>query len=696
MSRINITKEHYDYANSIVKIFGFNNLADYATIISYDKIKENTTEIANSLSKTMIKFKKLFSLKEFDLARIDYKFETVEQCYGFFKKILEYLFIPYYTFREKSKQYVRLIQQNNLYKQYIMNVTEIGQTDNMLVSKKKLKVDDYSELSDEHKLFKKIDLLKKLGELASSGIKISQNYDTNSDYYVMKYEYSLHKLLQANEDEENEESDFLKKLKESDNYNELSSDSQMLKKLDMLKKMAELVTVGVKLSQHYDINSDYFTMKCEYALHTSIREKYCKQQTVLGIGDDAFELIKELMDEPKKINNYKISELKRNYSKKPFDTEFLITRSLLLTNVRDLYDCITNIAIEVYDKDKYKLEDKFNVKLKLGLFKEFFDKNLVSEKRTIKIDIPIFINNMEDVILTCKMTNSNIENIIFRVVISGFKLKSIVPKNILNLNLVMLDTYTNNNSVSYSITNGHITGEIIHVPIQPKYSAELINDNYEKSFEINCEYYKKIKFYNDQSKIVEYNMNVLDNDVWITSINNDNDNGYNDENETNKGYYSELCYFALLEKYEKYGYSFLNKETIKRKNFGLEMNMYRRYDFNTCVVENENLIINFTLPRDQDMITKIKILNKFDKLYNFTVQIYKQNQVYYEQQMNTHNLIDIKLPEPMFSYSCLEPKITIRIHKSKLNDWNSVFLCVSGIYVDSDMRKLASEKIREI
>ena len=191
-------------------------------------------------------------------------------------------------------------------------------------------------------------------------------------------------------------------------------------------------------------------------------------------------------------------------------------------------------------------------------------------------------------------------------------------------------------------------------------------------------------------------MNVLDNDVWITSINNDNDNGYNDENETNKGYYSELCYFALLEKYEKYGYSFLNKETIKRKNFGLEMNMYRRYDFNTCVVENENLIINFTLPRDQDMITKIKILNKFDKLYNFTVQIYKQNQVYYEQQMNTHNLIDIKLPEPMFSYSCLEPKITIRIHKSKLNDWNSVFLCVSGIYVDSDMRKLASEKIREI
>jgi len=39
MGRINITKEHYDYANMVVKIFGFNNLVDYLTVVSYHDIQ---------------------------------------------------------------------------------------------------------------------------------------------------------------------------------------------------------------------------------------------------------------------------------------------------------------------------------------------------------------------------------------------------------------------------------------------------------------------------------------------------------------------------------------------------------------------------------------------------------------------------------------------------------------------------------
>ena len=58
-----------------------------------------------------------------------------------------------------------------------------------------------------------------------------------------------------------------------DNYNELSPEQQMLRKLDILRKLGELAQYGVKLSHNYNMNSDYFTMKYEYQLHTNIRSK---------------------------------------------------------------------------------------------------------------------------------------------------------------------------------------------------------------------------------------------------------------------------------------------------------------------------------------------------------------------------------------------------------------------------------------
>ncbi len=41
----------------------------------------------------------------------------------------------------------------------------------------------------------------------------------------------------------------------------------------MLRKLGELAQYKVKLSQNYNMNSDYFTMKYEYQLHTNIRAK---------------------------------------------------------------------------------------------------------------------------------------------------------------------------------------------------------------------------------------------------------------------------------------------------------------------------------------------------------------------------------------------------------------------------------------
>jgi len=52
-----------------------------------------------------------------------------------------------------------------------------------------------------------------------------------------------------------------------------SKDELDLAKLDMLRKLGELMNYGIKLSQNYNMKSDYKAMKYEYDLHCSIRSK---------------------------------------------------------------------------------------------------------------------------------------------------------------------------------------------------------------------------------------------------------------------------------------------------------------------------------------------------------------------------------------------------------------------------------------
>ncbi len=52
-----------------------------------------------------------------------------------------------------------------------------------------------------------------------------------------------------------------------------TEEEEMLAKLDMLRKLGELTQYGVKLSQNYNMQSEYRAMKYEYELHKSIRDK---------------------------------------------------------------------------------------------------------------------------------------------------------------------------------------------------------------------------------------------------------------------------------------------------------------------------------------------------------------------------------------------------------------------------------------
>lgn len=63
------------------------------------------------------------------------------------------------------------------------------------------KEDKINKNQDEHEEqnieIKKLELLRQLGELTQQGIKLSQNYNMNSDIKAMEYEYQLHKSIRA-------------------------------------------------------------------------------------------------------------------------------------------------------------------------------------------------------------------------------------------------------------------------------------------------------------------------------------------------------------------------------------------------------------------------------------------------------------------------------------------------------------------
>lgn len=130
-----ITDEHFDYTNELVKILGFNSLCDFETSISYDLMKKNQNDICNKFTNSLCEFKKLFSQEGFELRKISYKFENIDQVIGFLKKLFCYLSIGFDYSRVRGVRVMRLIQPNNLYNNYIIKMRKNPQNLNLCEKK---------------------------------------------------------------------------------------------------------------------------------------------------------------------------------------------------------------------------------------------------------------------------------------------------------------------------------------------------------------------------------------------------------------------------------------------------------------------------------------------------------------------------------------------------------------------------------
>ena len=144
-----ITNAHFDYVNEQIKIIGFKNLADFETNIPYTKLKVSQKEICNKINITINWFKKIFPQEGFDLRKINYTFENIDQVLGFIKKLFGYLSIQYDYSRIKGIPTLRLIPPNNLYNKYIMDLRNIPQNDFFLSLNANDKKNDINQLTSK-------------------------------------------------------------------------------------------------------------------------------------------------------------------------------------------------------------------------------------------------------------------------------------------------------------------------------------------------------------------------------------------------------------------------------------------------------------------------------------------------------------------------------------------------------------------
>lgn len=135
---------------------------------------------------------------------------------------------------------------------------------------------------------------------------------------------------------------------EYDNYNELPADAQMLKKLDMLRKLGELGQYGVKISQNYSMNSDYFTMKYEYELHKNIRSK---QNSVNWMSSLMLNCI------------YGVELMNDKYN--PFDLKLTGWSEQINADINNYYDVFGEIY-EKYNKPGKNMSPELKLMLMVG------------------------------------------------------------------------------------------------------------------------------------------------------------------------------------------------------------------------------------------------------------------------------------------------------------------------------------------
>lgn len=241
--------------------------------------------------------------------------------------------------------------------------------------------DDENYWTEEEMYLRKSDMLRKLGELQENGAKISQNYDMNSSYKTMKFEYELHSGIRSKRNAINWMSGMMIGIVKgmellNDNYNPL----------DMKFEETWSNNVKMNIKDYYDVLGEIYEkytkpgqkMAPELKLFLMLSGSAITIQMHKGISNMIPKVSQDLNDDPEMVKNLrKQAEMRQNQQ-----TE------------KENEDIATKMA-DLQQINKYKNEYTTLQKKAMESETDRFTKNLVlseSSKNPGSVCLPMYNN----------------------------------------------------------------------------------------------------------------------------------------------------------------------------------------------------------------------------------------------------------------------------------------------------------------
>ena len=729
-----IRNNHYEYANQLVKILGFVNLADFESSIQYDTLKKNQKKICVEFNKTIDEFKKLFMQEGFDLRKINYSFENIDQIIGFIKKLLTYLGIPWDYSRKNNIPTLRLIPQNNLYNKYIMNLRNIPQNCNLDYIQEKNQLEKRLESDKLHSIEKPTQILTN-DVISMNGLlnkfdknKITKKYIIGNKIFLNKIQMDWIEKINIHFVDNNKE------LPQNTIISLFVGDKEMIlykynnKKINAIKinipnnfiyinqmmVYLKIILPGnnaeyLENTLEFEVEFNGYNILNKNTLITNIDLEnniikfdhdnlFSKNDFDLGIYQrklvcNVSNYFKKNNDENQDISNNNSENVlsMKNimcYLKKPFEKKYIAN------NLIDLHN-LTNFTyfkwIKIRTLNGNKLSYHFNMELIIGgdiTINYKISPDMIFDANNycmFEIDFPnnILYKYHE---IRLKLSQKNNNSTYYDVIICGCDFLSTVPKMIFRSKIIFDHDpkwYVEGEKEYFSVS-----GIIGNKVFDKKNDSTITNVN------VSC--VDLFKMFQEKNIIDIFNTEMPFDDKKIETCFFIKTNLNNTMNPL----------FFLYDKNLKKYLQDVNLLLTDTYSIGAHADVVIDKDFYLCEIDDESFInIHYLLPRSADMIKYICIFNKnllSELKYKISMWIKHDSHMIHDfGTMDVDKKIRLDIPNNKILNMLNQTDdfyLVIYVHKSYFTDWKNIDISAGLIYTDGDIRKGLAllEKYRDV
>lgn len=645
-----LKREHFEYLDNIVHILGFKNLADYDKCITYDTLKTLQNEICININNTLDTFKQLFPLNEFDLRKIKYKFENIDQVIGFVKKLFFYLNVPI----EYLNKTLRLIQQNKLYNEYIKMIEnrDIPQNellftdmDNMAIkqftndlNKPSKPIDEYKSYTEILKLNKSVEskesyLINNNIEFGESELDLIESIEFMIDDHSYKIEITFggHKIL----------------TQEIDKFN-----NKICVNLPNLKLFYCLSTINiVRTDQDYCKDLTYEKNILQINLYGKIFENKINNQYIKFDHDTNFYSFYQMyVLDHDRISEYKFEQFDKagqiyfssvlKYLKQPCKKEYVINNLIDLSVTEFKYIHTIKIACIVAETTK-RLKNGTKITLNIGGNVEY--EKIITNDDVFDGKFYVFDLNLPNYYFyqyhRCEMSIGSDKHKKYFLEITGSDLKMSFPEKMLSKKILL------DHDEKWAQFGNYIY--VIWCGMIGKY--DLIKS---ASSATNVELQLKQLYKNNKLHKSIFDFRGIEFDCLNV------DNAENDHCETNIGLFL-LSHDSQNEYYKNYN--------------SVSVNIWDTLQPYIIKIIDNKVIIYYYLHRSADFLLEMKLLNLEE--YEYEAYILSKNKKYTNFD-EPYNLIGNNFA-----------KIVIETHIDNLENFKNIDICIKGVYTYGENRK---------